>query len=74
MKKLFILIIGLLITFAPLVYAEIPGEYLSADLGAADLMAIARKYPTLFNTGAIVVTVFCLGYAIYYIFRKRKED
>jgi len=49
----------------------IPGEYLTADMGSADLMAIAEKHPTLFNVGVIIFICICMGYAIYYVFKKK---
>lgn len=50
---------------------EILGRYLSADLGEADLMGIASKYPTLFWTALIAFIVALAGYAIYYFFKKK---
>jgi hypothetical protein len=60
--------IGLIILFSflglsvvPLMTnAQIPGEYLAADVGAADLLDIAEKHPILFWVALLVVIVVCI--------------
>jgi len=50
---------------------EIPGEYLSADMGAADLSGVALKWPYLLLIAAVIITL--LFYVnIFYRTRKNK--
>ena len=67
-----LLSVSVFFTNATHVYAEVPGKYLSADMGEADLLGIASKYPTLFWTAFIVLVLLGIGYCIYH-FTKRKE-
>jgi uncharacterized membrane protein YciS (DUF1049 family) len=64
MKKIIGLIILLSfmgLSVAPLMTnAQIPGEYLAADVGAADLLDIAEKHPILFWIGLLVVIILCI--------------
>lgn len=55
----------------PQVSAEIPGERFSADLGAADLSAVASKWPYLLLIGAIIVILLCLVNVFYRIKEKK---
>ena len=69
-----ILAVGGLVVNTPQAYADIPGRYLTADLGSADLSGIASKYPTLFWGALIVTIIFCIGYGVHYlIIRKEKS-
>lgn len=52
---------------------EIPGEYLTANPELASLSGVASKYPTLYWTALIVVVVFCVGYGIYYLVKRKKK-
>ena len=53
-------------------YAAVPGKYLSADMGEADLLAIASKYPVTFWTLLIALIILGIAYCIYH-FSKKKE-
>lgn len=75
MNKLFLGLLIAVTTFflgAAKAFAEIPGRYLAADLSAADLTDLIRKYPILFRILFIVFVIFCIGYAFYWI-KKPKE-
>lgn len=50
---------------------EIPGEYLSADMGAADLSGIASKWPYLLLIGLILIVLLC-SVNIFYRVKKNK--
>jgi hypothetical protein len=72
------IIVSLLAIFNFFIYArpasaQVSGKYLSADVGEADLMAIASKYPNLFWTVFVVLVVICMGYGANYIIKKIKK-
>ncbi|MFA6190272.1 MAG: hypothetical protein WC711_02015 [Candidatus Staskawiczbacteria bacterium] len=73
LKNISILSVIFFFTGASQIYAEIPGRYLTADVGAADLMGIASKYPTLFWSGLFIFLIICLGYGIYYLVKRNKK-
>lgn len=76
--SLTIAVVGLFTAVAPVMSAEVPrksseisGKYLSADLGAADLMGIASKYAAFFWTALIILVICCAGYGLYYLLKKK---
>lgn len=58
----------------PQLLVQVPGKYLAADLGAADLTGIASQNSVLFWTVLIILIILGIGYSIYYPISKRKKQ
>ena len=56
------------------VSAEIPGNYLTADLNSADLSGIINKHPASTFTVLAIFIVFCIGYGIYWLVTRKKRQ
>jgi hypothetical protein len=52
--------------------AMVSGRELSADVGAADLSAIASRWPYLLLIGLIIIVLLCLVNIFYRIKEKNK--
>ena len=57
----------------PQASAEIPGNYLTADLNSADLSGIINKYPASTFTILAIFIIFCIGYGIYWFVTRKKR-
>jgi len=68
-----VLAVGSFLVGASQVSAEISAEDFAADVGAADLSAIASKWPYLLLIGLILIVLLCLVNVFYRSKDKEKK-
>ena len=70
-KNILVLSVMGFLSIALKVSAESVSRYLSADLGAADLMETALRHPNLVYLALAILIVLCLIYVMRYFLKKK---